>query len=493
MHAAMFSSLSPNNDRQRETLPPPSGPRAIASHLEAVACEAASYSTIDIPANDVVGPVRIVVEALPTGRPIATVTLRPGEELVLGASPEADLVIADPTVSGRHCAITHHAGLVQVIDLDSRNGVRLSGARVTRALCTVGGSFEIGRSVVRIEAAPKAGFGDDVAPLAGVVGSSASMRRLATAVRGVGPLRLPVLLRGESGTGKDVIARSVHTESTRSKKPFVVLNAATIRPELAESELFGHERGAFTGAVRERRGAFREAHQGTLFLDEIAALSLDVQAKLLRAVEQGTVRPLGGESDHRVDVRLIAATCEPLEAMVRERRFRADLYERLAVCVLRVPPLRDRPEDIPELARHLLAQSEVGAREIGACALAILRRHPWPGNVRELRNVLVQAAIAAHGTVRAEHVNEVLHAREESGRRKLDATEVLRVFEESRFNVSEAARRVDLPRTTMRDLLIAAGAPLGARKVRRGIESAPGSRDEARSSQPSVRPEAPAT
>jgi transcriptional regulator with GAF, ATPase, and Fis domain len=475
MHAAMFKNPLPNTDRQRETLPPPSGPRAIASQLAAAAaaCDAATYATIDIPANDVVGPVRVVIESAPTGRRIATVTLHPGDELVLGASPEADVVIADPTVSGRHCAVTHHAGLVQVIDLDSRNGVRLAGARVQRALCNVGSSFEIGRSVVRFEAAPKPGNIDESTALGGVVGSSPPMRRLTVAVRGVGPLRLPVLLRGESGSGKDVVARAVHAESSRAKRPFVVLNAATIRPELAESELFGHERGAFTGAVRERRGAFREAHQGTLFLDEIAALSLDVQAKLLRAVEQGTVRPLGGEADHRVDVRLIAATCEPLEAMVRERRFRADLYERLAVCVLRVPPLRDRPEDIPDLARHLLATSEVGARELGACALAVLRRHPWPGNVRELRNVLVQAAIAAPGAIRAEHVNDVLHAREEAGRRKIDSTEALRVFEEAGFNVSEAARRADLPRTTMRDLLIAAGAPLGGRKVQRKAGQAP--------------------
>ncbi len=178
------------------------------------------------------------------------------------------------------------------------------------------------------------------------------------------------------------------------------------------------------------------------------------------------MRPLGGESEARVDVRLVAATCEPLEQMVRERAFRADLYERLAVCVLRLPSLRDRADDIPALARHLLATSEVGARPIAPCALNLLRRHPWPGNVRELRNVLVQAAIAAPGPIRAQHVTDVLVARDEIVRRKLTPADAVRLFEECDHNVSAAARRAELPRTTMRDLLLAAGAPLGLKKTR---------------------------
>jgi MoxR-like ATPase len=466
MQAALVRDSILPQGRQRDTLPPPSGTRAIAGPSAPDADGDGSYTTIDIASEHTApGPVRVVVEAASTGQPLTSVTLRPGAELVLGAAPEADVVIPDPTVSSRHCAIAHRAGLVQVVDLGSRNGVKLAGARVQRALCAAGSSFEIGRAVVRIEAIAEGGGEAEPAALPGVVGGSAAMRRLATAVRRVAPLRVPVLLRGESGTGKDVIARALHAESDRAKRPFVVINAATIRTELAESELFGHERGAFTGATRERRGAFREAHQGTLFLDEIAALSLDVQAKLLRAVEEGTVRPLGGEAEHRADVRLVAATCEPLEQMVRERRFRADLYQRLAVCVLRVPGLRDRPEDIPALARHLLAASEVGAHEIAPCAVAVLRRQAWPGNVRELRNVLVQSALIARGTIFAHHVAEVLAARDEPGPRKLTAEDALRIFEEVGYNVSAAARRAELPRTTMRDLLRSAGAPLGGKKA----------------------------
>ncbi len=480
MNAAYSLRTTLSTGRQPDTLPPASGPRAVpfegaargpralaAAHEADVDGDDGSYSTIDVPSSDVrLGPILVVLEVPATGQTLGTRVLLPGDEITLGASADADVLVADPTVSARHCAITHAGRFVEVTDLDSRNGLKVGGVRVRHAMCGVGAGFEIGRATVRLEDASDLAAADEAPSLFGVVGRSLPMRRLGTAVRGVASMRIPVLLRGESGTGKDVIARAIHTEGTRAKRPFVVLNAATIRPELAESELFGHERGAFTGAIRERKGAFREANGGTLFLDEIAQLPLDVQAKLLRVVEEGSVRPLGGEVDHRVDVRLVVATCEPLEAMVRERRFRADLYQRLAVCVLRVPALRERVEDIPRLARHLLAASEIGPRDLASCAIGALCRHAWSGNVRELRNVLVQAAILApRGVIQAQHVNEVLGSRESVARKRIDAAEALRVFEECQFNVSAAARRADLPRTTMRDLLRQAGAPLGAKKT----------------------------
>ncbi|MEJ7734614.1 MAG: sigma 54-interacting transcriptional regulator [Polyangiaceae bacterium] len=239
----------------------------------------------------------------------------------------------------------------------------------------------------------------------------------------------------------------------------MALNAAAISRELAESELFGHERGAFTGASRDRKGAFREASGGTLFLDEIGAVPPDLQTKLLRVVEEGSVRAVGAEAAQRVDVRLVAATCEPLEAMVAGRAFRADLYERLAVCVLRVPPLRERPQDIAAIAEHLLAHAEVGHRELSDGALGLLRAQRWPGNVRELRNVLVQAALRAPGRILAADVAEVLAARTRAGRHRVGPGEALRIYEEAGRNVSAAARRAQLPRSTMRDLLRAAGRP----------------------------------
>ncbi len=411
----------------------------------------------------IVGPVWLTIVVDAAARP-RSVPLAPGAEIVLGKAREdgASVVrIDDGAISARHCRVRHTGEAIVVEDLGSRNGVRVSGARVPRATLELGGAFEIGHTVVRIEPSARGGEPDRDRPLDGLIGASIVMRRLASSVRKIAALRLPVLLRGESGTGKDLVARAVHDESPRKGRPFVAINAATISRELAESELFGHQRGAFTGAVRDRKGAFREASGGTLFLDEIASLSLEVQAKLLRVVEEGMVRPLGAEASVPVDVRLVVATCEPLERMVKERLFRADLYERIAVCVVQVPALRERPEDIPALARHLLKTSELGARELSPGALGVLRAQTWTGNVRELRNVTVQAALRAGGRVQAEHVIEAI-AERCPARRRLEPDDAARIFAETGNNQSAAARRAGVPRSTMRDLLRAAGARLSS-------------------------------
>ncbi|MGK4004737.1 sigma 54-interacting transcriptional regulator [Sorangium sp. So ce1036] len=390
-----------------------------------------------------------------TGAP-TRVAVVPGAELLLGSAPGVDVPLRDAAVSAHHCRVAHRGAWIEVTDHDSRNGVRVGGVRVRQAMLVPGGCFEIGRTAITIEAARKVSALEEGPPLPLLVGRSRPMRQLAAAVRRVAPLQLPVLLRGESGTGKDLVARAIHAESTRTDRPFVVLNAATILRDLAESELFGHRRGAFTGALRDRRGAFTEANHGTLFLDEIASLSLEVQAKLLRVVEEGVVRPLGSESATRVNVRLIAATCEPLETLVAERRFRADLYERLAVCRIQLPALRERPDDIPLLAKHLLSTSELGPRELSPGALVALRAHRWQGNVRELRNVLIQAALRSRGCVLPEHITAVLADREPPLRRKITPADALRAFEEVGGNISAAARLAEIPRSTMRDLLRAA-------------------------------------
>ncbi|HVY46343.1 MAG TPA: sigma 54-dependent Fis family transcriptional regulator [Minicystis sp.] len=414
-------------------------------------------ATLDLPLERAaLGPVFLRFEP-PGAAPPVAIPLRPGDALDIGSRGGVAIALEDRTVSARHCRVVHRGTRLEVIDLGSRNGLSLGGARIQRADVGLGASFEVGRTFVRVEPPPR-DDGDDVdgEPLPGVIGSSLPMRRLASAVRRVAKLRLPVLVRGESGTGKDLVARAVHTLGPRARRPFVALNAAAIARELAESELFGHERGAFTGAMRDRRGAFREAHLGTLFLDEIAALPLEQQAKLLRVVEEGAVRPVGGESVVHVDVRLVAATCEPLEALVASRRFRADLHERLAVCVIHVPPLRARLEDLPALARHVLDASEVGDKRLSRGALHALTGYRYPGNVRELRNVVVQAAVRAGRVIQAEDVASVFAERAGRARRRLGPDEALRLFEDCGRNVSAAARRAELPRSTMRDLLRAA-------------------------------------
>jgi len=417
-------------------------------------------ATLELPFDPPIpGPIWLRIDTGVYGVRPTGVMLRPGDEIVLGSRGrgvgERRAAIDDVTVSARHCRVRHSGHAIEVIDLGSRNGVRVGGVRVASALLVAGSVFQIGHTKIRLDPGDRPPT-PDPRPLSGLIGGSLPMQHLAASVRRIAGLRLPALLRGESGTGKDLVARAIHDESPRATGPFVALNAAAISRELAESELFGHQRGAFTGAVRDRRGAFREAQGGTLFLDEIGSVSLDVQAKLLRAVEEGMVRPLGSEASQPVDVRLIAATCEPLETMVLDRRFRPDLYERLAVCVIHVPALRDRTDDISALARHLLCVSELGARDLSPGAIAALRCHRWPGNVRELRNVVVQAAVRARGRVEAEHVAEVLVERT-TPKRRVHAEEALRIFEESGRNISAAARRADLPRTTMRDILRSLG------------------------------------
>ncbi len=385
------------------------------------------------------------------------IPLSPGEAFVVGSGEGADVHVSDRTVSARHCRVVHNGLTVDVVDLGSTNGVRVGGVRVARASLVPGTPLELGRVSLRIElertVKPCAIAAE---PLPQMIGDSLPMRKLAAAVRRAARLSLPVLLRGESGTGKELAARAIHDESGRSGKAYVAINAAAISHELFESELFGHRRGAYTGASTERRGAFREAHEGTLFLDEIAALPLDQQAKLLRAVEEGVVRPLGAESPQRVNTRLIAATCEPLEQMVMEQRFRADLFERLAVCIIHIPPLRERSEDIPALSRHLLDTAGFADKEIVVDALTALKAQRWPGNVRELRNVLVQAALRSDDRIGLMEISEVLSERSAAVRRKITPQDAARLYERSGRNVSRAARAASLPRSTLRDLLRAA-------------------------------------
>jgi two-component system, NtrC family, response regulator HydG len=234
-----------------------------------------------------------------------------------------------------------------------------------------------------------------------VIGKSRAMQAVLEQVRAVADSDASVLLLGESGTGKELVARALHWSSGRRAEPFVPVNCAAVPEGLLESELFGHEKGAFTGADRKRAGLFAAAHGGTLFLDEVGDLALATQAKLLRAIQDKAVRPVGGSEDIQLDLRLVTATNRDLAAQVQDGRFREDLYYRLAVIPLRLPALRERPEDTPLLAEHFLqdAAGRLGKRLAGFTpeALAWMREHRWPGNVRELENVVERAAVLAAG------------------------------------------------------------------------------------------------
>jgi len=231
--------------------------------------------------------------------------------------------------------------------------------------------------------------------LPGVIGSSRAMQEVAWLARMVAPRTTTVLIEGETGTGKEVIARALHKLSPRAARPFAVLNCAAIPESLLEAELFGHARGAFTGAVQSRMGRIEAAHGGTLLLDEIGEMPVSMQAKVLRFLESGELQRVGDNDITRVDVRLIAATHQPLGKNTAEGTFRLDLYHRLAVFPIEVPPLRERLEDIPALAQHFLHELAEGAppKRLREDALARLFQHDWPGNVRELMHVLERAMI----------------------------------------------------------------------------------------------------
>jgi transcriptional regulator with GAF, ATPase, and Fis domain len=237
-------------------------------------------------------------------------------------------------------------------------------------------------------------------PFPGIVGRSAAMRDLFRRMKRVADTDLPVLILGESGTGKELVARALYVRGRRREAPFVTENCAAIPESLLESTLFGHVRGAFTGADRDHPGLFVVADRGTLFLDEIGEMSLGLQSKLLRVLQDGEVRAVGGTTVRRVDVRILAASNRDLEAMVREGRFREDLYYRLAVLALRLPPLRERADDIPLLVAHLLEKHAAGRKaRMAPAAMRLLVAHPWPGNVRQLENTVVRALVLAEGDV----------------------------------------------------------------------------------------------
>jgi len=305
---------------------------------------------------------------------------------------------------------------------------------------------------------PRATLKSEASGDLGLVGQSAAIAEVRERILRYAPLPYPVLILGETGTGKELVAKALHARSRPAARPFVVANAAAFTEALMGSELFGHERGAFTGAVARHRGLFEMAHGGTLFLDEVAEMSVGVQASLLRAIEQGEVRPLGAERERKVDVRVIAATNADLTRMLAAGRLRHDLYRRLSVLRMVLPPLRERREDIPLLARHLLARHANPGAPLGLTDLALkmLSFERWPGNVRELESIMVRAATLAAGPlIDGEDVNTALgdDGSHTSAEASPATPEIRSAFAQARGNVSGAARLLGVPRTTLRDRL----------------------------------------
>jgi DNA-binding NtrC family response regulator len=312
--------------------------------------------------------------------------------ITVGAARECDLVLTDPKVSRRHAELQLCPDGIRVRDLGSTNGTFWQGNRLTEAVVPLGAAVKVGGTALRFVAADV----PSIAPserrrFGAMVGQSTSMRELFAVLELAAPSEATVLIEGESGTGKELAARALHDHSARARVPLVIVDCSAVSENLIDSHLFGHVRGAFTGAQGDRKGAFVEASGGTVFLDEIGELSLPAQAKLLRVLEASTVQPVGSDRPVKVDTRVVAATHRDLPRMVEEKQFRFDLFYRLAVVHVAIPPLRDRPEDLPELVGHFYEGRGVDPGPVAGENLSRLERYAWPGNVRELRNVLERA------------------------------------------------------------------------------------------------------
>ncbi len=376
--------------------------------------------------------------------------LRAGDTLSVGRSRSSSVQVDDSAVSRLHATISWTGGRsVVVADHHSRNGTEVDGVRIgDRREVAQGGVIRVGprRLLVLLPDASASA----------VSRGSSSMARAQELARRAAVTVLPVLLIGETGVGKEVLARRVHDDGPRATGPFVAQNCAAISESLAESLLFGHEKGSFTGAAARAAGVFEAASGGTLFLDEIGELGLPMQARLLRVIEQREVVRVGATRPTPIDTRLVAATHRDLDAMVLSGSFRADLLYRLDVIRITIPPLRERPDEIDALTRRFLAELDPSGRvSLDTTARAALERHGWPGNVRELRNVLSRAIALGSGPVL--HVEDLgLPPRDEVAagplRGAVDDTErstIVAALDATRGNRTRAARRLGISRRTL--------------------------------------------
>ena len=326
-----------------------------------------------------------------TGSTVTVTT--PGRRVLVGQSEVCDLILADRRVSRRHLAIELSGDSLRVTDMGSRNGTFVAGLRVMDVLLRGEEEIVLGDTTLKVERIAVGPESNDVSPRSSfgrLIGSSPAMRALYPRCERLAQTEVTVLIEGETGTGKEILAESIHEAGPRANGPFVVFDCTTVAPNLLESELFGHERGAFTGASAARAGLFEQADGGTLLIDEIGDLDPTLQPKLLRAIERSEVRRVGGQKLLKFDVRVLTATRRDLDQEVQRSRFRDDLFHRIAVARLELPPLRARKGDIAVLARHFA--EELGANPSAIPYDQILRWEdaPWPGNARELKNAVAR-------------------------------------------------------------------------------------------------------
>jgi len=418
--------------------------------------------------------------------------------ITMGTVSDNDVIFEDETVSRHHCRIVQEDDDYVLIDPGSTNGTFINGVRIREAYLAPGLVLTVGNTQIQFSPLDEH---VDVVPseseiFGSIVGRSVAMREIFGILEKIAPTTATVVIEGETGTGKEVFAKTIHQMSKRAEAPFIVFDCGAVPESLIESELFGHEKGSFTGAIMTRKGLFEMAHGGTIFLDELGELSLDLQPKLLRVLEQREVRRVGSNKSTPVNVRVIAATNRNLEDEVRNGRFREDLFYRLSVVRLTLPALRERVEDIPLLVRHFLSQLEINRAPSGElrikaatpAALGALTRYGWPGNVRELVNVIERAcSFAESDMINPDDLPDYISAGNEPlrtsgefatmidapGREQLvdlpfkDAKEewissferdyILELLRRHQGNISQASREADIDRKYFRKLMVKHG------------------------------------
>ncbi|MBI4042721.1 MAG: sigma 54-interacting transcriptional regulator [Deltaproteobacteria bacterium] len=382
--------------------------------------------------------------------------------IAIGSASDCKVILADPYVSKLHCELFCESGKIFVRDLKSTNGTKINQVQIKEAaplnskdeiyLGKTTILFSIQRKSEKIGEIPVASLSE----FEGMITNDPKMHQIFRLIHKIAPSKETVLITGETGTGKELVARAIHQKSG-VRGPFIPLNCSAIAPELIESELFGHIRGAFTGAEKTRMGAFELASHGTLFLDEIAELPYSLQSKLLRALEYKEIRPVGGDAAKKVDLRIVAATHKDLKEEARLNSFREDLFYRLYVLHIHLPPLRERKEDIPLLAKKFAQQIQPDV-ELAERALQKLQNHAWPGNIRELQHVIKRTLLMSEG----EKI-DILHWKffdyaekieplgENATLDEIEHYYLLRALRKCNWNKREAARMLGVANSTFHD------------------------------------------
>lgn len=400
--------------------------------------------------------------------------------IIIGSSDRADIYLNDETVSRAHAEIIKNKEGYLIRDLQSTNGTFVGGLKVREAFLTEGSIIKVGKSRIKfipqdeeLEIYPSKSnkFGD-------LLGQTLEMRRIFGVLEKVSPTNVSVIITGETGTGKELVARAVHEKSKRSKSPFIVFDCGAVAENLIESELFGHEKGSFTGATTSRQGAFELADGGTIFLDELGELSLDLQPKLLRALESGEIKRVGADRPKRVNVRVVAATNRNLKEEVKKGNFREDLYFRLSVVEVNLPPLRKRQDDVPMLIEHFfnLSKMESGLEKVEGFAdeaFSLLKEYQWPGNIRELRNAVARAFSFCEGNqIEVKHLPDYIQERsvvtkthpamdgdlpfKEAKEKWIESFEkdyLLDLLKKNDMNISKAAKQAGIDRKSVQRLI----------------------------------------